>query len=84
MSIAVTVHMLKHENYVGTRTSECSLTSYVIVTTPKWSLVTCGQCLSEQPRCQYCDKPVDEEVQAVFYSSSSQTDHVECVPVSEF
>lgn len=32
--------------------------------------------------CQYCDKPVDDEVQDVYYSGSDTMDHLACVPAS--
>lgn len=81
--LEVTVHMLKSKNHDSTRTSECGLVSYVLVTTPKWSLVTCGQCKEQQPVCSYCSEPVDEDNDRVWFTTATQMDHYDCVPLSE-
>lgn len=43
----------------------------------------CQDDIEEIPVCSYCDKPVDEDKDRVWFTSSQQMDHYDCVPVSE-
>jgi hypothetical protein len=49
-------------------------------TTP---LPPCEQDEPEPLICQYCNGEVDEEHERVWYTSSIQVDHYDCVPLSE-